>query len=369
MTFKTKTALLSILTILINLIAITPSASAAGSVSFPNIRLTANKNSAAANNSDAITVTAQFYLYECNNGATDDEASYCDTRGGVKGEKAYTGGGTCPDENTISVNLQTTGEGIGLSKTSICGAMGGTDTFTVKASAVGSVTITPLMSWSYNSYTKTGTPLTISFTTPPAATPAPAPKPKATPTPVPEKPAVPTIATITVEDKEVPAGEAVALTMGQPLVLSGKTVANGKVAVWVFSEPKLYETTADKDGNWSVTVKDLPEGDHHAEVEVTNPTNNQKSDRTRLLNFTVVADKKQDPVITTTAQPVVKPKSKAGLWWALGIVLVLLVAAGVFWWVKRKKRSDHTTSGSDTGLSGTSSDIPAPTNDDFSNKQ
>lgn len=336
--------------------AITPVASvqAAGGVLWPSIRLAANKSSAIANGSDTITITATVFAYECNNVNSYDGKHYvydsvdgCNKyAGGVKGEISYPG--TVPDDITVTLNVE--GEGVALSKNTI---RANGDTIAVKSSAAGSKNIKATASWPYNSGTRTSNTLTFNFTTPPP--PAPKPKaaaPKPAPEPVVEKPAAPTVATIVVDDKEIKAGEEVSLTVSQPLLLAGKTVPNGKVAVWVFSEPKLFETTADKDGNWSVTVAGLPEGSHHAEVEVTNPANNQKSERAKLLDFKVVADKKPEPAIAATTTT--RPQSKTGLW--VGIILgVLVLAAGVtafLWWKRKQKAKNQTpTSPTETNLS------------------
>lgn len=321
--------------------AYAPSAHAAGGVNWPNVRLTASAASATANGSSAITVTATFYLYECNDGSSSGTTAECDQYGeGVKGEKSYAKG--CPDD-TFTVNLNVAGDAT-LSKSTVCSGTTASDTFTVKSSVAGTKTITPIVGWSYSSATKNGTPVTVSFVAPVAA---PAPKPKApvaapapAPAPVVEKPAVPTVATIIAGDETVKSDQPISITTAEPLVLNGKTVPNGKVAVYVFSEPKLFETTADAEGNWSVKVEGLPEGNHHAEVEVTNPANNQKSDRTKFLEFSVVAavTKATPNVVATTKAG----SSKKGIWVGAGIVAVLLVGVA-FWIWRRRQLAKRTT--------------------------
>ncbi len=336
---------------------------AAGIVLLPNTRLTANKSSAVANNSDTIAITANLFLYECNKVDSYDGKHYiydsvedCNTYGdGVKGETSYTG--TVPSEMPITLSVE--GEGVSLSKNTI--NQNG-DTITVTSSASGSKNIKSTLTWTYKGTTRTSNTVTLNFTTPPASTPAPA-KPKAAPTPTPvvEKPATPTVATILVDDKPVTAGQEVSLTTNQPLVLAGKTVPGGKVSVYVFSEPKLYETTADKDGNWSVKVEGLPEGSHHAEVEVLNPANNQKSDRTKLMDFKVVADKKPIPK-TVASIPKKTESSKTGIWIGLlAAVLIIAAIAGFLLW-KRKQKTRAAAGPTDTSFTppSSSSDSAGP---------
>ncbi|HEX8763225.1 MAG TPA: Ig-like domain-containing protein [Candidatus Saccharimonadales bacterium] len=346
MKLKIKTLLVALLTLAGGIFAPLSTAYAAGGgPDWPAVSLTANKTTATTN--DTITVTARFFLYVCKltyqsgEPITQSRPEGCDQYFGGTSGQTIDYPHSCPFPDGIVATLVTTGDAVTLSKGTICG--NGSDTFTIKSSAAGAKTVTvALSSTVYTGSNRSGPTLGVNFTAPVAAkpkvvTPAPAPAPA----PVVEKPAAPTVATIMVDDNEIKTGEEVSLTTSQPLVLSGKTVANGKVALWVFSEPKLYETTADAQGNWSVSVKDLPEGSHHAEVEVTNPANGQKSDRTKLLDFKVVADKKPMPLTTIATT---KPKSKTGLWVGLIAGLLAVVAAGgaLIWW-KRKKKTGSTS--------------------------
>src|SRR5688500_16626488 len=187
------------------MVAPAASVQAAGTVMWPNIRLTANKSSTTANGSDAITITAQFFLYECNDidsysGKHEvyDSVEDCNTyAGGVKGETPYTK--NCSSDgftNTIVAG----GEGVVLSKISVC-ADG--ETFTIKSSVVGGKDIKVVTSWPHSSHTQTSNTVSLNFSAAVAA-----PKPKAPPAPAPviEKPAVPTVATVLVNDKVVTAG-------------------------------------------------------------------------------------------------------------------------------------------------------------------
>lgn len=353
MILRKCSALVILLALLISILAPASLTKAAGGVYWPAIRLSGSSSSAAANGT-AITVTASFFLYECNqmSGPSSyykgDEPSDCDNYGGVKGEVAYTG--PCPYNDTIVVNLNVSGQAT-LSKTSICGGSTGKDTFTVKSTTVGTATITPVISWSYSASTKSRSPITLSFTTPPVAAapkPKPAPAPTPAPAPVVEKLAAPTVATVTVNDQTVAKDQQVSFATNEPLVLSGKTIPNGKVSLYVFSDPKLFETTADAEGNWSVKVEGLPEGSHHAEVEVTNPTTNQKSDRTKLLDFSVVAA--TQPLASERSAGPAKSTSLNGGRLALFVVLAAVVVGGIAYLLwKRKQRAKHTNDGDQSG--------------------
>jgi hypothetical protein len=75
----------------------------------------------------------------------------------------------------------------------------------------------------------------------------------------------------------------------KPILLSGKTVANGKVTIYVFSEPKKYSVAADETGNWSYELIGLSPGSHHVEAEVTDPKSGKTSPRTQILAFSIMA--------------------------------------------------------------------------------
>lgn len=345
--------LTAILTLALSLIGTHNLSQAAGGVYLPHAKLSADSTSTVADGSSTITVTARFYLYECNDEYDGhrphaDTVSGCDAYGGVRGEVPYEL--PCPYHETVTTTVGVSGDGITLSKSNICGGSEGVDTFTVKSSTAGSKTLTPTTTWSYSPTKIEGTAITLNFTAPPAATPTPAPTKKKTTTatqPAPTKPQAPTVTNLTAdsETKDLTAAD-LSFEEEKPIVLSGKTVANGKVTLYVFSEPKQYTAAADKDGNWSVSVEDLPVGKHHAEIEVTDPATNLTSDRAKLMEFSVVAAQKPVPTVAQVT-PVKEKSSKAGLWVGLGVVVALLAASGGFISWKRKRAGKAGTGSSD----------------------
>lgn len=153
----------------------------------------------------------------------------------------------------------------------------------------------------------------------------------------PTKPTAPTLEATTIEGTIQNATEKVSVSRDTPLALSGKTVPNGKVTLFVFSEPKRYDITADAEGKWSYSISGLPEGDHHAEIEVTDPITGQTSDRVKLLDFTVLAGI-TNPVTTNDTRD--QKEASSSLPFILAGVFIVLAAAGnagFIWWKRKHK--------------------------------
>lgn len=143
----------------------------------------------------------------------------------------------------------------------------------------------------------------------------------------------PTLQPIVIDGTEKKPGETIKISENEGLKLSGKTVANAIVTIYVFSEPKKYTATADKDGNWSYEVKDLPPGEHHVEAEVTDPATGKTSERANLLAFTVEKAQAAEPAAETQA----KGATNSLLVIIIGGLMALLIAGGwALWWYKRK---------------------------------
>ena len=180
--------------------------------------------------------------------------------------------------------------------------------------------------------TATTTPRTTT-STPTATSPA--------QTPQAAKPTEPTLAAVTVAGETVDAQKPIMVPANKPLVLSGKTVPNGIVKLYIFSEPKTADVTADKDGNWSYEVKDLPAGDHHVEAEITDPTTNKTSERKNVLAFTVAAaaEAPQNPATPTT---------RSDTPWYIGVIggfaLLGLAGGGFYYWWRKHKHTPNGTS-------------------------
>lgn len=137
-----------------------------------------------------------------------------------------------------------------------------------------------------------------------------------------------------IDGKTIKPTDKVSLASDEPLVLKGKTVPSGKVTLYVFSDPKKYTITADASGNWSYTVKGLAAGNHHAEIEVTDPATNKTSDRAKLLAFTVTATKQTAGRAATTTKS--SKGGNIGFWISVAVVIAALGAIGFILW-KRKK--------------------------------
>lgn len=155
----------------------------------------------------------------------------------------------------------------------------------------------------------------------------------------PTKPATPSIDGATIEGSPINLSEKIVVNSDKPLVLSGKTIPNGKITLFVFSEPKRYDIVADAEGKWSYTISGLPEGDHHAEIEVTDPATNLISDRAKLLDFTILASTIDSPPSNTSQDQ--KKSSPVLPFILIGAFVILGGAstAGFLWWKHKRKAS------------------------------
>jgi hypothetical protein len=268
-------------------------ASAAGAHN--NARFTASRATATADNNSTITISVFVYAdaYLCANGQVRGSQYDCVNTGGG-------GEGTPYEEPSSGRNyaIALTGSGNTLSASTITTDSGGHATFTIKSSVAEAKTI------SLGTEPGTGAlgSISVAFTAAPATS-APTPKTttkSSTPTPEPvvNPPAALTPESIQIDGKAITADQKVTMQSDKAMVLGGKTVPNGVVNLYVFSEPKKYTVTADKDGNWTYTVAGLEPGDHHVEAEVTDPTTGKTSSRAQVLAFSVAK-----PVATTTAVP------------------------------------------------------------------
>lgn len=307
---------------------------------------TALASSAAANNSATITFTLSVTKYECSKQYTHSGGSYTVWPADPATCANYTNTVYSPTPQDLSPTLtvpvegyvrdiSTTGSGNTLSAASITTDAAGKASFTLKSSVAEAKTVKLL------SGAKGGTEptQTVTFTAvaaspaPKKITPPPAPAPAPVPPPAPETPKP---ATITIDDEAVDATKPIEVEEDKPLVLSGKTVANGVVKLYIFSEPKTASVTADKDGNWTYGVTDLPSGEHHIESEVTDPATGLTSARSSVLAFTVKAAAATD----TPDLPINTKPERGGLSIIAIATIVAVVAAlagGAFWWWKKKR--------------------------------
>lgn len=268
---------------LINANVHTNSVQAAGGGVY-GVKLTASPATAKADGASTINVTVQAVRYRCSvqlaNPYGPPYNDYEERPGGCESR----GLGTGTEENiagSVGVKLVTSGSDIMLSTTDFTTNTNGYATFTVKSSVAGSKTIE---AW-YPGMGEAIGSISLRFDALTAV--APAPKP-VTAAPVEAAAPVAPETTIEVDGAAIKADDKPTIAHNEPLFLSGKTIPNGVVTIYVFSEPKKYTATADKDGNWSHEVSGLPAGDHHIEAEVTDPATGKTSPRAQVLAFSIV---------------------------------------------------------------------------------
>lgn len=159
------------------------------------------------------------------------------------------------------------------------------------------------------------------------------------------KPEAPKLEKTKIDGQTIDSAKPITVAANKPLVLSGKTVPNGIVTLYIFSEPKTATTTADAEGNWQYAVANLPAGDHHIEVEVKDPATGQTSDRDNLLAFTVT-----EPVESTGNSDSLATRPNRTLLFAsvAGVLFAAMLAAGAYWWFVRRPKKSKTSSATDS---------------------
>jgi len=118
-------------------------------------------------------------------------------------------------------------------------------------------------------------------------------------------------------------------TQGQSVEISGLTFPNTTVILYIFSDPKTAEITADAKENWNYTITDLELGDHRVEAEIIDPTTNQKSERTTIAKFSIVKAVESTFIGKLTSNPYLSV--------GLG-VLFLTILSGIGYWLWKRKR-------------------------------
>jgi len=216
-----------------------------------------------------------------------------------------------------------------------------TGTFTLKSSVAGTKTVGVKIKPGKDDYQPAGNTVNVAFTAPAAATPKPAtPTPVAatpTPAPTPTPPAAPSSG-LKLNNQALTESASPSIKAGESIVLSGNTVANGVVTLYIFSTPRQATVTANAQGAWSYTLTGLEAGAHHVEATVSDPTTKLSSERTTVATFKIAA------VSTPSAsQPSTKQTNAWLLWTLVGLAIVGIMAAGIWWYRKRQQSTPPNT--------------------------
>ena len=127
----------------------------------------------------------------------------------------------------------------------------------------------------------------------------------------------------------------------EPIILSGNTVPNGVVKLYIFSEPQQAEVVADDNGAWSYTITSIEPGDHRVEMEVVDPANGETSQRAEVLSFIVAQAEDTEAITETPNEPTLDDEKGSILPIILGLsVLLMVIVAGFVYLRVIKKRSD-----------------------------
>lgn len=286
-----------------------------------------------------VAITAYLYYYRCSDGYSPASGpTWCESNGhGTTSEIALAN-----QSNLAKITVS--GSGNTLSNDQPATDASGNAYITLTSSVAETKTLNAYFPTNVSDSGKIGT-ATVTINAPmPPSTSSPSPSQPKVAQPTTPKPAAPVEVTPpAIPTSEIKVGSSLiksedkpTIKENEPIVLSGKTVANGVVTIYVFSEPKKYTTNADKDGMWTYEVSGLPPGDHHIEAEVTDPITGKTSPRAQVLAFTI---EKIDAASLTSSQPktqeyVEKRSNTLGLILGAGAI-VLLVAATLLLLFKR----------------------------------
>ena len=211
-----------------------------------------------------------------------------------------------------------------------------TGTFTLKSSVAGTKLVGVKIKPGKDDYQPTGNTVSVTFTaaaTPKPTAPAPTPVSTPTPTPVTMPPAAPS--TLKLDDQVLAKDASPTVNAGKAFTLSGTTVPNGTVTLYIFSTPRQATTTANAQGAWSFELSGLESGSHHVEATVTDPVTKLTSERNTIANFKVAT------ASVITAAPA-HTKNLSIVWIIAGIVALGAVAIGLWWWLRRRQRQQLT---------------------------
>jgi hypothetical protein len=337
MRLKNKKLILSLITAAgLLLVSGMPSTRAGGGGGIIGLSLTSSASSVQVGSS--ITLSLHTYYYHCNSDSNPDP-----NYGYTIAEPPCPAGYSNPvqqDHASVPATISVSGSGNTLSASSVTTDASGNAQVTLSSSVAESKTVKVLDPQSNDAVKAT---VAVTFTAPPPTVPKPVSTTTPKPTPAASELAAPTAptATIKVGNLTVKPDEVPTIKSGEPVSLSGKTVANGVITVYVFSEPKKYTVTADKDGNWSYVVSGLEPGDHHVEAEVTDPASGKTSSRAQVLAFKIIKKTSPSAVAAPSAKVAAKSHNKLALAGeALGAACVLLALVLAYLWKFRRSNFD-----------------------------
>ncbi len=341
-----KTTITSVISIcFVTLIFVSSTLVNAAAGSPTAIGLTPSPSSAPADGSSKITIDTYSFYYKCNSGDYAVTKSECDAYdpSGYSGQDVTKGSET----TYLSGDAE-----LVLSQSTITTSSSGHATFTVTSSKVGTFNV---YAKTLSGYVQGQRSITFTNPNPPApAAPKPAPAPSSAPAQVtaPKKPDTPSVKLVDNEGNDLiqkSEDDKIIFKQSEPVVLSGVTIPNGLVKLYIFSDPQEASVTADKDGNWKYTIENLEPGDHRVEAEVVDPSSGTTSDRQQVLAFQVAEATTPDEEVFSAAA--VDDKSSA-----IGPILAVLALAvlgtgGYVLWRRKQARSKQLHSPADNDLS------------------
>lgn len=335
--WRSTTFVLAVLLIGLFLLA-SPQTVPAGAGPSSAFSFSASPSSAPADGTSKITINVTTFWYLCNyNNSYASDPSQCDDLD----PPGYSGNTKVAVDQDAYISVDS-------------GAKTSVSTIQTNASGKASFYVTSSKIGTYKVYAKSSNGFvhaqkTITFTDP-SPSPPPPPPPAPTPAPVtqaePEPPETPSTKLVDAEGNEIKPKEGqdkITFSENDPIVLTGTTVPNGEVKLYIFSEPQEATVQADDKGVWSYTIESIEPGDHRVEAEVTDPATGKTSERDQVLAFAVAQAEPEDSKIEEDAGMADSAKpgdsNSAILYVITGLVVLIAAGFGWFFWSKRRKDS------------------------------
>lgn len=285
------------------------------------VALSTNKDSATANGSDSITVSAG--VFDIRDDAGDDADNGASPSNPVPDCKPSLG-------YTPKVKISVSGSGNSYNSGYIyinCSSGYGSTTLT--STVAEGKTVSMLLSGKGGDYNP-GLSLGVTFN-------APAPTPstsrsqtststsQATPaTQAPTAPAVPVLEFLKVGDSQITSDKISEskFKQGEKIIFSGKTIPNGVVYLYFQSEPFTAMTIANAEGVWTYELtKDLGVGEHTLQIAAADQATNQISEKSQPVKFAIEEAAKEE-------KPQAKKDSNLIYYLVVGGILIIATAVG-----------------------------------------